>query len=63
MSAKIHPEYALNCIVPAKIDLCLNLFPWARFRSTKAAVKLHMLLDLRGLIPTLIAISDENRPM
>jgi hypothetical protein len=39
------------------------LFPWARFRSTKAAVKLHMLLDLRGLIPTLIAISDENRPM
>ena len=40
------------------IDLCLSLFPWARFRSTKAAVKLHTLLDLRGPIPTMIAISD-----
>ncbi len=40
------------------IDLCLSLFPWARFRSTKAAVKLHMLLDWRGQIPTMIAISD-----
>jgi IS4 transposase len=38
--------------------LCLSLFPWARFRSTKAAVKLHTLLDLRGPIPTMIAISD-----
>jgi hypothetical protein len=40
------------------IDLCLSLFPWARFRSTKAAIKLHTLLDLRGPIPTLMAISD-----
>jgi Transposase DDE domain/Domain of unknown function (DUF4372) len=40
------------------IDLCLSLFPWARFRSTKAAVKLHTLLDVRGPIPTMIAISD-----
>jgi len=40
------------------IDLCLSLFPWARFRSTKAAIKLHTLLDLRGPIPTMIAISD-----
>ena len=32
------------------IDLCLSLFPWARFRTTKAAVKLHMLLDLRGTV-------------
>jgi hypothetical protein len=40
------------------IDLCLSLFPWARFRTTKAAIKLHTLLDLRGPIPTLIAISD-----
>ncbi len=40
------------------IDLCLSLFPWARFRSTKAAVKLHTLLDLRGPIPTMISISE-----
>lgn len=40
------------------IDLCLSLFPWARFRSTKAAIKLHTLLDLRGPIPTMLAISD-----
>ena len=47
--------YALDSTT---IDLCLALFPWARFRSTKAAVKLHTLLDLRGPIPTMIAISD-----
>jgi hypothetical protein len=40
------------------IDLCLALFPWARFRRTKAAVKLHTLLDLRGNIPTVVAITD-----
>ena len=40
------------------IDLCLSLFPWARFRSAKAAVKLHTLLDLRGSIPTFIRISN-----
>src|SRR3954462_336472 len=40
------------------IDLCLSMFPWAPFRSTKAAVKLHTLLDLRGSIPTFIHISD-----
>jgi hypothetical protein len=40
------------------IDLCLSLFPWARFCSTKGAVKLHTLLDLRGSIPTMIWISD-----
>ena len=38
--------------------MCLSLFPWARFRSTKAAVKLHTLLDLRGPIPTMISVSD-----
>ena len=37
--------YALDATT---IDLCLSVFPWARFRSTKAAVKLHTLLDLRG---------------
>ena len=47
--------YALDSTT---IDLCLSLFPWACFRSTKAAVKLHTLLDLRGPIPTMIAISD-----
>jgi hypothetical protein len=40
------------------IDLCLALFPWARFRSSKAAIKLHTLLDVRGPIPTMIAISE-----
>ena len=40
------------------IDLCLALFPWARFRRHKAAVKLHTLLDLRGPIPTFVAITD-----
>jgi hypothetical protein len=46
--------YALDSTT---IDLCLNLFPWARFRSAKAAIKLHTLLDLRGSIPTFISIS------
>jgi len=40
------------------IDLCLSLFDWASFRSTKAAVKMHTLLDLRGAIPAFIHISD-----
>ena len=40
------------------IDLCRSLFPWAHFRSTKAAVKMHTLLDLRGNIPSFIHISD-----
>jgi len=47
--------YALDSTT---IDLCLSVFPWAYFRSTKAAVKLHTLLDLRGNIPTFIHISD-----
>jgi hypothetical protein len=40
------------------IDLCLSLYPWASFRRTKAAIKLHTLLDLRGSIPTFIHITD-----
>ena len=40
------------------IDLCLSLFPWAPFRQSKAAVKMHTLLDLRGNIPSFIHISD-----
>src|SRR5271157_2645345 len=47
--------YALDSTT---IDLCLSLFPWADFRSTKAAVKMHTLLDLRGDIPSFIHISD-----
>jgi hypothetical protein len=47
--------YALDSTT---IDLCLSLFPWAHFRTTKAAVKLHTLLDLRGSIPSFIHISD-----
>ncbi len=47
--------YALDSTT---IDLCLALFPWARFRKRKGAVKLHTLLDLRGNIPTFIHISD-----
>ena len=47
--------YALDSTT---IDLCLSLFDWAPFRSTKAAVKMHTLLDLRGAIPTFIHISE-----
>lgn len=47
--------YALDSTT---IDLCLSVFPWAHFRTAKAAVKLHTLLDLRGNIPTFIHISD-----
>jgi Domain of unknown function (DUF4372)/Transposase DDE domain len=47
--------YALDSTT---IDLCFSVFPWAPFRSTKAAVKLHTLLDLRGNIPSFIFVSD-----
>jgi hypothetical protein len=47
--------YALDATT---IDLCLAMFPWAPFRSTKAAIKLHTLLDLRGSIPSFIHITD-----
>jgi hypothetical protein len=47
--------YALDSTT---IDLCLTLFPWAPFRSTKAAIKLHTLIDLRGNIPSFIHLSD-----
>ena len=48
-------SYALDSTT---IDLCLSLFPWALFRTTKSAVKMHTLLDLRGNIPSFIHISD-----
>jgi hypothetical protein len=47
--------YALDATT---IDLCLSVFPWAQFRRTKGAVKLHTLVDLRGNIPTFIHVSD-----
>ena len=47
--------YALDSTT---IDLCLSVFPWAQFRATKAAVKMHTLLDLRGAIPSFLHISD-----
>jgi hypothetical protein len=47
--------YALDSTT---IDLCLSVFPWARFRTTKAAVKMHTLLDLRGSIPSFIRLTD-----
>jgi hypothetical protein len=47
--------YALDATV---IDLCLSLFPWAHFRSTKSAIKLHTLLDLRGSISTFLALTE-----
>jgi len=47
--------YALDSTT---IDLCLSVFPWAHFRTTKAAVKMHTLIDLRGNIPSVIHISD-----
>lgn len=47
--------YALDCTT---IDLCLSLFPWAKFRSHKAAIKPHTLMDMEGSIPTFIHISD-----
>lgn len=50
-----HAAYALDSTT---IDLCLSLFPWALFRTTKSAVKMHTLLALRGNIPSFIHISD-----
>lgn len=51
----LNTVYALDS---STIDLCLSVFPWAPFKSTKAAVKLHVLLDLHGNIPSFIFISD-----
>jgi hypothetical protein len=50
--------YALDATT---VDLCLSVFPWARFRSTKAGIKLHTLLDVRGNIPVFIWITDAKR--
>jgi hypothetical protein len=47
--------YALDATI---VDLCLSVFPWARFRKTKGGIKLHTLLDLKGSIPSFIAITE-----
>ena len=51
-------EQSLYALDSTTIDLCLSLFPWAKFRQHKAAVKMHTLLDLHGNIPTFISITD-----
>jgi transposase len=51
-------EQSLYALDSTTIDLCLSLFPWARFRRRKGAVKMHTLLDLRGNIPTFLHITD-----
>ena len=51
-------EQTVYALDSSTIDLCLSVFPWARFRRNKGAIKLHTLLDLRGSIPSFIAITD-----
>ena len=51
-------DNTVHALDASTIDLCLSIFPWTLFRSTKSAVKLHTLLDLRGNIPTFIHVSD-----
>lgn len=55
---KLEIEGLVYAFDSTTIDLCLTLFPWAKFRKTKAAIKAHTLLDLRGNIPTWIYITD-----
>ena len=57
-SFAVELEQTVYALDTTTIDLCLSVFPWARFRQSKAAVKMHTLLDLRGNIPTFIHISD-----
>jgi hypothetical protein len=51
-------EHSLYALDSTTIDLCLSLFPWARFRRHKGAIKLHTLLDLHGNIPTFLRVTD-----
>ena len=54
----VNLEHSLYALDSTTIDLCLSLFPWAKFRKHKGAVKMHTLLDLHGNIPTFISITD-----
>ena len=51
-------DQGLYALDSTTIDLCLSMFPWAKFRKHKAAVKMHTLIDLHGNIPTFIRITD-----
>ena len=57
-SLRVELDKTVYALDSSTIDRCLSLFDWAPFRSTKAAVKLHTLLDLRGSIPAFIHVSD-----
>lgn len=57
---KIEIDGLIYAFDSTTIDLCLTLFPWAKFRKTKAAIKAHTLLDLRGNIPTWIYLTEGN---
>jgi hypothetical protein len=57
-SHRIELDQSLYALDSTTIDLCLSVFPWARFRKHKGAVKMHTLLDLHGNIPTFIRITD-----
>ena len=52
-------DQGLYALDSTTIDLCLSLFPWARFRPRKAAVKMHTLLDLHGNIPTFLRVTSQ----
>ena len=54
----MHLDREVYALDSTTIDLCLSLFPWAKFRRHKAAVKVHTLMDLKGSIPTFIRITD-----
>ena len=60
-SSGLDLEQSVYALDSTTIDLCLNLFPLAGFQTTKAAIKLNTLLDLRGSIPTMISISDRKQ--
>jgi hypothetical protein len=55
---KLDVENMVYALDSSTIDLCLSLFPWAKFRKTKGALKMHTLLDLRGSIPTFVHLTD-----
>ena|SRR5271166_2808501 len=57
-SIGVDPDHTLYALDSTTIDLCLSLFPWAKFRRHKGAVKMHTLLDLHGNIPTFISVTD-----
>ncbi len=61
-SKKFRFKNKLLTLDSTTISLCLSLFPWARFRRTKAAVKLHLLLDHDGYLPTYVCITEGKKP-